>query len=162
MLNNVPKTQTEQHPQLHNNIPTSSIFIYITIHLVCYYSVLFCRCTHFKIQNFSPLCGKFIFEIWGWWSYYFVFSMLGNSIIPPLVSIFEFVPLVHQFYQYRYEFGCWFFYRSHDFYHYELMMVIVKAVSSGVVWGGCLGWLGGMDDNTTPILSPSPFLVVYK
>ena len=42
------------------------------------------------------------------------------------------------------------------------MMIIVKAVSSGMVWVGWLVWLGGMDDNTTTILSPSPFLVIYK
>ena len=32
-----------------------------------------------------------------------------------------------------------FFYRIHDFYHYELMMVIVKLVSSGTVWDGVVG-----------------------
>ena len=48
-------------------------------------------------------------------------------------------------------------------------MVILTTVTSGAVCGGvgwvgvgCLMWLGGMDTNTTPILSPSPFLVMYK
>ena len=71
---------------------------------------------------------------------------------------------MHHFYQYRHEVNCSFLYRRPYFFHYELMMVVIKAVSSGAVWNGVgwLGWLGGMDDNTTPILPPPPLLVVYK
>ena len=57
-----------------------------------------------------------------------------------------------------------FFYRIHAFYHYALMMVIVKLVSSGTVWGGLVrlvGWFGGMNNITTLILSPSRFLFIY-
>ena len=38
------------------------------------------------------------------------------------------------------------------------MTVIIKMVSNGVMWDG-VGWgnrLGGIDDNTATILSPSP------
>ena len=162
MLNNVPKTQTEQHPQLHYNIPTSSIFICITIHLVCYCSVSFCRCTNFKIQSFLPLWRKFIFEVWGWWSFYFVFSILGNSIIPPLVSTFSLFLLCVNFINIVTSLIVDFFTGAMIFIIMSWWWLLLRR--RRVVWYGVrwLGWLGGTDDNTTPILSPSPFLVVYK